>query len=98
MEVVSQKYVGSLFNGNVDLLNFLNQNVDLDVYVDRHAWSLLRGQLSKIGFSVEMTRKPKKMYIYISIEKGNVSLELRDHDKPIYKETISMEKFKEIFK
>ncbi len=93
MEVVTQKINNPLLNSDIDLLNLLNQNLDLDVYVDRHAWSLLRGHLSKLGFSVEITKKPNKMYLYISIEKNNISLELRDHDKSIYKEVMTVEEF-----
>lgn len=93
MEVVTQKINNPLLNSDIDLLNLLNQNLDLDVYVDRHAWSLLRGHLSKLGFSVEITKKPNKMYLYISIEKSNISLELRDHDKSIYKEVMTVEEF-----
>ncbi|MGC9134527.1 MAG: hypothetical protein C0171_00690 [Caldisphaera sp.] len=97
MESVGQKSIEPMQSINANLLDIMNKNLDLEVYIDKHAWELLKGYLYKKGFVVELSKKPKHLYIYVSLEKGKISIELKDKDNMIYKELMTIEDFVKTF-
>jgi hypothetical protein len=97
MELISQRNIENVQNINTNLLNLMNQKNDLEVYVDKNAWDLLKKYLYKKGIVAESLKKPDHLYIYITTEKGKVSIELKDKNNIIYKELMTVEEFAKIF-